>query len=119
MRAGKATVVGAAGNAGTASEPEGTGRRSAQAVAKASRPGKAVLKRVTSEVVAEYLAGRRPRLSNAHGAELRALLLEELLSRCPGFSTREYRVALTVRLAARGVVQKVRHALAGSRLDRR
>jgi hypothetical protein len=78
-----------------------------------------VLRSVTLEVVAEYLAGRWPGLNNARGAELRALLLEELLSRCPGFSTREYRVALTVRLVARGVVQKVRHALAGSRLNGR
>jgi hypothetical protein len=101
------------------SEPRATGGRSAQAIAKTSRLGRAVLRSVTSDVVAEYLAGKWPGLNNARGSQLRALLLEELLSRCPGFSTREYRVALTVRLVARGVMRKVRHARGGSRLDGR
>jgi hypothetical protein len=110
---------GAEGLIEEASEPTASVGPAAQAVAKMARPRNAVLKTVTSDVVAEYLAGRWPELNGASGAELRALLLEELLSRCPGFSTREYRVALTVRLVTRGVIQKVRHALAGSRLDGR
>jgi hypothetical protein len=84
-----------------------------------AKPSRLVLRRVTSDVVAEYLRGTTSGLAGTDWAELRARLLVELLSRCPGFSTREYRVALTTRLAARGIMLKVRHALASSRLDAR
>ena len=71
---------------------------------------KATLKSTCSEVVAEYLAGRWPELDGKPWPERCAFLLEELLARCPGLSTREYRVALKTRLSVRGLVPKPRSA---------
>lgn len=69
---------------------------------------KAGLRSTCSEVVAEYLAGRWPELDGKSWPELCAFLLEELLARCPGLSTREYRVALKTRLSMRGLAPKPR-----------
>ena len=76
--------------------------------------GREALRCASSDVVTEYLAGRWPELVPSRLLELRAFLLNELLDRCPGFSTREYRVALTTRLVTRGIVLQVRRALIGS-----
>lgn len=76
----------------------------------ATPPTKASLKSTCSEVVAEYLGGRWPELDGKPWAELCAFLLEELLARCPGLSTREYRVALKTRLSVRGLLPKPRSA---------
>jgi nitrite reductase (NADH) small subunit len=69
---------------------------------------KAALRRTCSDVVGEYLAGRWPELDSRTWQELCAFLLEELLARCPGLSTREYRVALMTRLSMRGILSKPR-----------
>jgi hypothetical protein len=66
------------------------------------------LGRACTDVVAEYRSGRWPQISAVPAPELRAFLLNELLARCPGFSTREYRIALTKRLVVRGLVPKER-----------
>jgi nitrite reductase (NADH) small subunit len=69
---------------------------------------KAALRRTCSDVVGEYLAGRWPELDSRTWQELCSFLLEELLARCPGLSTREYRVALMTRLSMRGILSKPR-----------
>jgi len=69
-------------------------------------PPMASLRDACADVVAEYLGGRWPQLRGSLRPELRAFLLNELLTRCPGFSTREYRIALTKRLVVRGLLPK-------------
>lgn len=69
-------------------------------------PLMASLRGACAEVVAEYLDGRWPELTGLGRLELRAFFLNELLTRCPGFSTREYRIVLTKRLAVRGLLAK-------------
>jgi hypothetical protein len=63
---------------------------------------KTELREVAGEVVGDYLATRS---GEADGRELdpevRNVLLDRLLARCPGFSTRDYRAALTAALAGR------------------
>jgi hypothetical protein len=72
-------------------------------------PRKAVsLGRACTDVIAEYRSGRWPQIIAVPAPELRAFLLNELLARCPGFSTREYRIALTKRLVVRGSLPKER-----------
>lgn len=66
------------------------------------------LGRACTDVVAEYRGGRWPQIASAPAPELRAFLLNELLTRCPGFSTREYRIALTKRLVVRAPAPKKR-----------
>lgn len=64
------------------------------------------LREASREVVAEYLGGRWPEVYGSSWGELRAFLLNELLRRCPGFSTREYRTALMTRLVVRTLTLK-------------
>jgi len=71
---------------------------------------KASLRSACSDVVTEYLDGRWPELDGKSWPELCAFFLNELLARCPGLSTREYRFALMTRLAVRGLVPKPRRA---------
>ena len=73
---------------------------------------KASLRSACSDVVSEYLDGRWPEVDGKSWPELCAFFLDELLTRCPGLSTREYRVALMTRLAVRGLVCKPRRVQA-------
>jgi len=52
------------------------------------------------EVVASHLAGTWPELKGRPWLEVRSFLLCELLRRHPGFSTREYRRALSACLSS-------------------
>jgi hypothetical protein len=64
---------------------------------------KSELRNIASELVSDYLLGRLSDVvDESFGAEARMLLLEQLLARCPGFSTRDYRSALNVGLSAKG-----------------
>jgi len=69
------------------------------------------LRRATTQLVAEYQLGVWPELLAKTPKEAEAALLVRLLERCPGHSTREYRVALRRALQAAG------HTLGRSRLD--
>lgn len=55
------------------------------------------------EVVASHLAGTWPELKGRPWLEVRSFLLCELLRRHPGFSTREYRRALSACLSSQAV----------------
>ena len=101
------------------SSPSDLEKQSARMTGRAIGPepphtGKAELRRASSQVVSEYLAGCYPALVPCDSEAVRTLLLNELLVRCPGFSTREYRLALTARLVTREVVPQMRNALAHS-----
>jgi len=64
---------------------------------------KTELRNVASELVSDYLLGKLSgAVDESFGPEARMLLLEMLLARCPGFSTRDYRSALNVGLSAKG-----------------
>ncbi len=64
---------------------------------------KSELRNVASELVSDYLLGKlSDAVDEGFGPEARMLLLEQLLARCPGFSTRDYRAALNVGLSAKG-----------------
>ena len=62
---------------------------------------KTELRGVAAELVNEYLLGKLGEVDETFGPFARTLLLERLLARCPGFSTREYRSALNVGLSGR------------------
>ena len=62
---------------------------------------KTELRVIASEIVNEYLSTQAIEPGTELGAETRTELLEQLLARCPGFSTRDYRTALTAALAGR------------------
>lgn len=72
------------------------------------RPSSADLERAGREVVRDYLAGQWAHLDGAEWAATRTFLLNELLERCPGHSTRDYRVALDVSLVRRRSMLKLR-----------
>ena len=69
---------------------------------------RANLTKASSQVVAEFIAGRWLELDAKSWGEIRNFLLTELLERCPGFSTRQYRLALNTCLAARNHILKTR-----------
>lgn len=46
------------------------------------------------EVADQYRSGQWPRLRNKEWGHIWAFLLEELERRCPGYSVREYGIAL-------------------------
>lgn len=62
---------------------------------------KTELRLVAGEVVSEFLSAQQGELGPELGAETRTELLERLLARCPGFSTRDYRTALAAAFAGR------------------
>jgi hypothetical protein len=62
---------------------------------------KTELRVVAGEVVSEYLSTRPAEPGHELSSETRTELLERLLARCPGFSTRDYRAALTAAFAGR------------------
>lgn len=73
--------------------------------AQPSRVGstKTSLRLLATELVNDYLRGRLGGpVDESLGPEARTFLLECLLARCPGFSTRDYRTALGSGLSARG-----------------
>jgi hypothetical protein len=53
----------------------------------------------TQQLVDGLIAGAWPELQGQPWLEVRNFLLSELLRRCPGFSTREYRRALSTQLS--------------------
>ncbi len=63
---------------------------------------KSELRNIASELVSDYLLGKLSDVVDELWSEARMLLLEQLLARCPGFSTRDYRSALNVGLSAKG-----------------
>jgi hypothetical protein len=68
-------------------------------------PTKTELRIVAAEVVSDYLLGGLGEVDDSFGPAARTLLLERLLARCPGFSTRDYRSALSVGLSGRARAQ--------------
>ena len=63
---------------------------------------KSELRNIASELVSDYLLGKlSDAVDEGFGPETRMMLLELLLARCPGFSTRDYRSALNVGLSAK------------------
>jgi hypothetical protein len=62
---------------------------------------KTELRLVAEELVSDYLLGKLGEVDETFGPIARTLLLERLLARCPGFSTRDYRSALTAMLPGR------------------
>jgi hypothetical protein len=67
---------------------------------------KTELRLVAGELVSDYLLGKLgEEVDETFGPLARTLLLERLLARCPGFSTREYRSALTAGLPGRARAQ--------------
>lgn len=63
---------------------------------------KAGLRDAGRMVVVEYRSRKWPELYASGWPEAREFLLVELLTRCPGFSTREYRIALNAPFLIRG-----------------
>lgn len=74
---------------GRRDEAEGEGALPASSLAEATR-----------QLVASHLAGTWPELEGRPWLEVRSFLLSELLRRHPGFSTREYRRALSICLSS-------------------
>lgn len=66
-----------------------------------ARTTKTELRTSAIELVSDYLLGRFGEVDETFGPDARTLLLERLLARCPGFSTRDYRSALGSGLSAR------------------
>ena len=66
---------------------------------------KTELRLVACELVSDYLLGKLGEVDETFGPFARTSLLERLLARCPGFSTREYRSALTAGLPSRARAQ--------------
>jgi hypothetical protein len=62
---------------------------------------KTELRVIANEVVNEYLSAHPTEPGQELSSETRTELLERLLARCPGFSTRDYRAALTAAFAGR------------------
>lgn len=62
---------------------------------------KTELRLVAGELVSDYLLGKFGEVDETFSPFARTLLLERLLARCPGFSTRDYRSALTAGLTGR------------------
>jgi plastocyanin domain-containing protein len=64
---------------------------------------------LSQQVANEYLAGQWEHVAGKPWKEVRTFLLDELLERCPGFSTRDYRIALNKSLAGRIQVARRNH----------
>ena len=54
---------------------------------------------LAAQVVLDVIHGRWESLMDKPWAEVRCFLQEELLQRCPGYSTRDYRTAISRALA--------------------
>ena len=62
----------------------------------------------SGQIIDDFIAGRWRDLIGRPRSEVRRFLLGELLQRCAGFSTREYRVALDTALSVRNHALNVR-----------
>lgn len=62
--------------------------------------GSVGLVEATQQLVGGLIAGEWPDLNGQSWLEVRSFLLSELLRRCPGLSTREYRRALSTHLSS-------------------
>ena len=77
-----------------------------------AKPSLASLRATSVQVVDDFILQRPRKLIGRPRQEVRGFLLSQLLERCEGFSTREYRSALNVALSLRS------HALKWRRLKR-
>lgn len=71
------------------------------AIADSSSTSASTLREAGADVTREYRAGKWPQLEGQSRSNVREFLLEQLLERCPGYSTRDYRRALNGSLTAR------------------
>jgi hypothetical protein len=82
-------------------QPSVTPASSIEPRANRSTATKTELRAVAGEIVNDYLSTQTTEPGHELSSETRTELLERLLARCPGFSTRDYRAALTAAFAGR------------------